>query len=137
MSPATCSWCRADVAVDEGYRARRPASGQLAVFCRLEHIVPWVLRGARWPTASPGAPADDAATDSVEGPRPGQAPSHAAEDPAAEGSAPSRCSHCDAELGAEQIVLVHHRGEHRITDAFCDTDHLRRWANAGGRFNPR
>jgi hypothetical protein len=29
---------------------------------------------------------------------------------------------------------VHHRGEHRIADAFCGADHLRDWAQAGGRW---
>jgi hypothetical protein len=30
--------------------------------------------------------------------------------------------------------LIRHRGEHRIADAFCGTDHLLEWAKAGGRW---
>jgi hypothetical protein len=32
------------------------------------------------------------------------------------------------------VVLVRHRGEHRIPDAFCSADHLASWAKAGGRW---
>jgi hypothetical protein len=31
-------------------------------------------------------------------------------------------------------MLVRHRGEHRIPDGFCSVDHLREWAQAGGRY---
>jgi len=33
-----------------------------------------------------------------------------------------------------RLVLVRHRGEHRIPDAFCSVDHLDAWARAGGRW---
>jgi hypothetical protein len=38
------------VAVDgeDGFRAYEPAGGRKAVFCRLEHVVPWAIRGAHW-----------------------------------------------------------------------------------------
>jgi hypothetical protein len=32
------------------------------------------------------------------------------------------------------VVLVRHRGEHRIADAFCGTAHLMEWAKRGGRW---
>ena len=44
------------------------------------------------------------------------------------------CSHCGAELADTQVLLVRHRGEARITDAFCSVDHMEAWAKAGGRF---
>jgi hypothetical protein len=50
-----CTWCGA--AVDDGYRAYEPAGARRAVFCRLEHVVPWAIRGAAWEV---GPPAGDA-----------------------------------------------------------------------------
>ena len=44
------------------------------------------------------------------------------------------CAHCGEPLGDVQVVLVRHRGEHRIPDAFCSADHLAEWAKAGGRW---
>jgi hypothetical protein len=32
------------------------------------------------------------------------------------------------------VLLVRHRGEHRIPDAFCSLDHAAEWAKAGGRW---
>jgi hypothetical protein len=32
------------------------------------------------------------------------------------------------------VLLVRHRGEHRIADAFCGIDHVLAWAKAGGRW---
>ena len=45
-----------------------------------------------------------------------------------------RCAHCGGPLGGRRVLLVRHRGEHRIADAFCDLDHLLDWAKAGGRW---
>jgi hypothetical protein len=78
-----------------------------AAFCRLEHIVPWVLRGARWEIAERANPAD-----------PG----------------PERCSHCGATLTDAGLLLVRHRGDHRVRDGFCSPEHLRAWAAKGGRW---
>jgi len=47
-----------------------------------------------------------------------------------------RCAACDAELGAERVVIVRHRGPHRIADGFCSADHMVEWAKAGGRWAP-
>ncbi len=44
------------------------------------------------------------------------------------------CAHCGADLGGDAVVLVRHRGAHRIGDGFCDVDHLGHWAKRGGRF---
>ncbi len=78
----------------------------MAVFCRLEHVVPWAINGPHWEA--------------------GAAPPLDAE--------PAHCAHCDAELGDVHVLLVRHRGDHRIPDAFCSVDHFREWANAGGRW---
>ena len=104
-----CSWCRTRVGADEGFRAYEASGERAATFCRLEHIVPWAIRGPRW---------EAGATD----------------DPPELDHGQLRCSRCDADLDELDIVLVHVRGEHRIPDAFCSLDHLREWANAGGRW---
>jgi hypothetical protein len=44
------------------------------------------------------------------------------------------CSHCGAELPEAHVLLVRHRGEHRVADAFCSVDHMNEWAKAGGRW---
>ena len=46
----------------------------------------------------------------------------------------TECAECGAELGEVRFVLVRHRGEHRIPDAFCSADHLAAWARSGGRW---
>ena len=104
-----CSWCGAEVEEGDGFRAYEPAGDRTATFCRLEHAVPWAINGAHW---SAGALADPEEID----------------------SGPRRCSRCDAELGEVHVLLVRHRGAHRIADGFCSVDHMREWANAGGRW---
>jgi hypothetical protein len=109
VSEARCDWCGRAVGAEEGYRAAEEAGERIAVFCRLEHVVPWALQGPHW-----GA---------------GQLAERPREDPGL-----SRCAQCDAEVGDTRVLLVHHRGEHRVADAFCGVDHLREWAHAGGRW---
>lgn len=104
-----CSWCGTRVPADEGFRLTEPEGTRRATFCRLEHIVPWALQGAHW---EPGTWLDP--------------------DDADEGL--GRCVHCGARLGVRRVLLVRHRGEHRIGDAFCGVDHLLAWARAGGRW---
>jgi hypothetical protein len=108
VSVNACVWCGADVDLGDGFRAYEPAGERRATFCRLEHLIPWGIQGARW----------DEATGN-------------------EGEAPvelDECSHCGAALGGKKVLLVRHRGEHRIGDAFCSTDHMVAWAKAGGRW---
>ena len=47
----SCAWCGTAVDAAAGFRAYEPAGGRVAVFCRLEHIVPWAIRGAYWEAA--------------------------------------------------------------------------------------
>jgi hypothetical protein len=100
-----CTWCGTAVDAGAGYRAFEPAGGRRAVFCRLEHVVPWAIRGASW---EPGPPVDD--------------PRVAA------------CSWCAQPLGDARVLLVRARGEHRVHDGFCGVAHLLEWAKAGGRY---
>ena len=52
-----CTWCGAAVDRDDGYRVREDPGARHAVFCRLEHVVPWAMQGAHWEAADPEAPA--------------------------------------------------------------------------------
>ncbi len=105
----TCTWCGAEVEGGDGWRAYEPAGERRAVFCRLEHVVPWAIQGAHW---EPGALDEPAALDEIV----------------------ERCSHCEAELGEVHVLLVRHRGDHRVVDGFCSVDHMEAWAKAGGRW---
>ena len=92
----------------DGFRVAELPGDRGAAFCRLEHVVPWAIRGAHWEAL--GAEAD--------GLRDGL----------------SRCAWCDAALQEDHVALVRSRGEHRIPDGFCGVAHLLEWAKAGGRF---
>jgi hypothetical protein len=119
MTAESCTWCGVDVEHDDGYRAyllsaaTDNAAGataeRRAVFCRLEHLIPWSIQDAHWDAGS-------------------------FTEPPALDQGPLRCSHCDAELGEVHVLLVRHRGEHRVADAFCSVDHMTAWAKAGGRW---
>ncbi|MDP9187649.1 MAG: hypothetical protein M3O25_00180 [Actinomycetota bacterium] len=103
-----CTWCGVEVGDDDGFRAYEPAAGRRAVFCRLEHVIPWAIQGADWAgelTETRGLDED-----------------------------PGRCAHCDAELTYAHVLLVRHRDEHRVADGFCSVDHMEAWAKAGGRW---
>jgi hypothetical protein len=123
-----CTWCGSDVESDDGFRAYLlSATGSTgerrAAFCRLEHLVPWAIQGAHWEAGElpEGAPQAKPRSDPISG------------GPWLEEGA-SRCSHCGAELGETHVLLVRHRGEHRVPDAFCGVDHMTDWAKAGGRW---
>ena len=107
MSELACTWCGTPVAPDAGYRAAEPAGDRRAVFCRLEHVVPWVIQGSDWlPGSEPG-------------------PQH---------NGLGRCAWCANPVDEHVVLLVRHRGAHRIGDAFCGTPHMLGWAKAGGRW---
>ncbi len=94
---------------DDGYRLGETGLERRATFCRLEHVVPWAMQGARW---EPGQIAE----------------------PGGLGPAIERCAQCGVELSDPRLLLVRHRGEHRVPDAFCSVGHLAAWARAGGRW---
>jgi hypothetical protein len=109
MATERCSWCGEAVEPDDGFRACEPAGERRAVFCRLEHVVPWAIQGAHWDA---GRLLEDGE----------------------EGAALGRCVLCGSPLDDRRVLLVRHRGEHRIADAFCGPEHLLDWAKAGGRW---
>ncbi len=103
-----CTWCGDGVERDDGFRLAEPVGERRAAFCRLEHLVPWSIQGPHWEAGLLAEPPEDAR--SLEA-----------------------CAHCDGALDDTRILLVRHRGEHRIPDAFCSLDHTVAWAKAGGR----
>jgi hypothetical protein len=105
-APDRCSWCGTRVEPGDGFRGAEHPGERVAVFCRLEHVVPWAMRGAHW-----------GAGESAEGR--GQR---------------ADCSQCGRQLEDVVVELTRHRGEHRISDAFCSVDHMAEWAKAGGRW---
>jgi hypothetical protein len=119
MDLEPCTWCGNEVESGDGFRAfllpaaTNTAAGSTgerrAVFCRLEHLIPWSIQGAHW----------DAGT---------------LTEPPSLDEGVTRCSHCEAELTDTHVLLVRHRGEHRVADAFCSVDHMTAWAKAGGRW---
>ena len=103
----TCSWCGNAIEREDGWRAQEVPGARTAAFCRLEHVVPWVIQGAQWlPGSEPG-------------------PEH---------NGLGRCAWCAQPVDERVVLLVRHRGAHRIGDAFCSTSHLLEWAKAGGRW---
>jgi hypothetical protein len=104
-----CSWCGADVGPNDGYRLAEPAGERRAAFCRLEHVVPWAMQGALWQAGT-------------------------IEEPSGIDDSLDACAQCGDGLPDTRVLLVRHRGEHRIPDAFCSVDHLAGWAKAGGRW---
>ena len=94
---------------DDGYRMVEEPGDRGGVFCRLEHVVPWALQGAHWEAGQPYEPSELL-------------------------SRLTECAHCGKVLGDVRVVLVRHRGEHRIPDAFCSAAHAAEWAKAGGRW---
>ena len=103
-----CTWCGANVEADDGFRAFEPAGERRAAFCRLEHVVPWAIQGAHWEPAPWTSRRRWTRRSAL---RPLRRP-----------------------LGDVHVLLVRHRGEHRIPDGFCSVDHLLEWAKAGGRW---
>ncbi len=105
-----CNWCGDGIEPSDGWRVQEVPGARRAAFCRLEHVVPWSMQGPHWEAGAVEEPRDVTA-------------------------AVRECARCGAELGEVRLVLVRHRGEHRIPDAFCSVTHLREWAQAGGRYS--
>jgi hypothetical protein len=106
-----CTWCDQPVERDEGYRAGELPGARRATFCRLEHLVPWIMQGPHWEAGEIDEP-------------PGVA------------DGLDTCARCGEPLSDVWLLLVRHRGEHRIMDGFCSADHLAAWARSGGRYAP-
>lgn len=46
--PLSCAWCNRELDRGDCWVARAEGGGEEAGFCRLEHIVPWAIRGRGW-----------------------------------------------------------------------------------------
>jgi hypothetical protein len=101
-----CNWCGEVIDPSESWRAYEHPGARDAVFCRLEHVVPWAMQGPHWDPAEADGPGIETGV----------------------------CAQCGAELGDVRVVLVRHRGDHRIPDGFCSVDHMADWAKSGGRW---
>ncbi len=100
-----CAWCGTTVDPGDGYRAAEHPGERKAAFCRLEHVVPWAMHGARWEAGGGDG-----------------------------GQRADACAHCDTPLRDVYVTLTRHRGEHRIADVFCSAEHMAAWAKSGGRW---
>ena len=119
QSTDRCSWCGSPIEPHDGWRLEEAPGARRAAFCRLEHVVPWAMQGARWDPGETGAAHEARAVREGAGwPAPER----------------SLCARCGEPLGEVRVVLVRHRGEHRIPDAFCSVDHMADWAKSGGRY---
>ena len=105
----SCTWCGRAVEREDGFRAGEVPGARRATFCRLEHVVPWSIQGPHWEAGD-------------------------VEEPPGIADSAESCAQCGMELSDVYVVLVRHRGEHRIPDAFCSVDHMAEWAKAGGRW---
>ena len=104
-----CTWCGEPVDATDGFRLAEHPGDRGAAFCRLEHVVPWAIQGPHWEAGNPREPGGvDSEIDA--------------------------CARCGEPLGDVRLILVRHRGEYRVPDGFCSVDHLRDWAQAGGRY---
>ncbi len=109
MTSAPCTWCGDPVEAGDGFRLAELPGDRGAAFCRLEHVVPWAIQGPHWEPGELTEPTDLA--DSLDS-----------------------CAQCSEPLSEVYVLLVRHRGEHRIADVFCNPEHLLEWAKAGGRW---
>jgi len=104
-----CDWCGVELTDDMGYRLLWPGKSLGTAFCRLEHIVPFLMQKDQWHIwKGVEIPADASNVSAATG----------------------------QDVGENALYLVHHRGEHRITDTFEGKDDLKEWAKAGGHFAP-
>ena len=104
-----CDWCGVGLDEDEGLRLIQPKRNLGASFCRLEHMVPWLMKKNDWhiwpkvevpPTAGPD------------------------------------CARTGTELGDDAWYVVRHPGGAEVADGFIGHDAVLEWARAGGRYAP-
>ena len=71
-----CTWCGNPVEPTDGFRLGEHAGDRGAVFCRLEHVVPWAMQGAHWEAGEPLEPAGTDSTTSAPTAAPSSARRH-------------------------------------------------------------
>ncbi|MFY9265290.1 MAG: hypothetical protein WAO61_07685 [Solirubrobacterales bacterium] len=111
-----CSWCGRDLGPDAGFELTDLSTRQRVAFCRLEHVVPWVMRGGV---------RERGVVVKVDGP------------PSGAVAAEQTCASCSAALASTAVWLEQRRAGRLVIDGFCDLDHARAWASGGGRWRAR
>jgi hypothetical protein len=104
-----CDWCGVGLADDEGLRLIQPKRNLGASFCRLEHVVPWLMKKNDW---------------------------HIWDDVEVPASAGPDCAWTGKELDEDAWYLVRHPGGQEVADGFIGHDAALAWAKAGGRYSP-
>jgi hypothetical protein len=104
-----CDWCGVRLDEDEGPRLLQPQRNLGAAFCRLEHVVPWLMQKNDWHILP-----------KVEVP---------------EGAAPV-CAQTGADLEEDAYYLVSRRDGTEVADGFINLEAVLAWAKAGGRYAP-
>lgn len=102
-----CDWCGVYLDDESAIRLLWPDRSLGAAFCRLEHVVPWIMTKNDWHI-----------WEGVETP---------------EEAAPS-CAQSGIDLEEGAIYLVRERDGIRIADGFAGPEELLAWAKAGGRY---
>ena len=104
-----CDWCGVGLGERDGLRLVKPARNMGAAFCRLEHVVPWLMKKNDWHILGT-AEVPDAA------------------DPV--------CPVTGEELEESAIYLIRWPSDVEVADGFSDTEALLEWARSGGRYAP-
>ena len=102
-----CDWCGVGLDEAENWQLLQPHRNLAASFCRLEHVVPWLIKKDDWHIR-----------DRVEVPE----------------SAGPDCSGTGVELEKEALYLVRYRDGMEIADGFVSKEAVLAWAKAGGRW---
>ena len=104
-----CDWCGVGLEKDDGLRLIQPKRNLGASFCRLEHMVPWLMKKNDWHIWP-----------KVEVPA----------------SAGPDCAQTGKELEDDAWYVVRHPGGTEVADGFIGHDAVLEWARAGGRYAP-
>jgi hypothetical protein len=102
-----CDWCGVYLDDESAIKLLWPSRSLGAAFCRLEHVVPWIMTKNDWHI-----------WDRVEVP---------------EGAADS-CAQSGVDLDEGAIYLSREREGIQIADGFAGPEELLAWAKAGGRY---
>ncbi len=104
-----CDWCGVGLDENEGLLLIQPSRNLGASFCRLEHMVPWLMKKNDWHIWS-----------KVEVPA----------------SAGPNCAQTGVELEDDAWYVTRHRADTEVADGFISHDAVLAWAKAGGRYAP-
>lgn len=107
MKETKCDWCGVGLEPGESWQLLQPNRNLGASFCRLEHVVPWLIRKNDWHIR-----------DRVEVPE----------------SAGPDCAETGEELDETAWYLVRDRAGTEIADGFTGKEAALAWAKAGGRW---